>query len=140
VISIPELRWVARLAWVVAAPAWFVWLASDDRGVGAIMAVAAIVCVAFALSGIARWRGGKGVGRRRWLLESMAVGLLTGGLVPPVAVLLILIKISLHSQGTPGFTLGDIGGILNRLPVWALAGVLTGEAMGLIGAALGRGE
>jgi hypothetical protein len=65
----------------------------------------------------------------------MGVGLLTGTLVAPVAVLLILIKISLHSHGTPDFTSGDIGAVMNRTPVWALAGVLSGEALGLLGVA-----
>jgi hypothetical protein len=139
VILVPDLRWVARFGWVIAAPACLVWFDLEDRGLAVVMGLSAVVCLAFALSGIARWRGGKQIERRRWLLESMGTGLLWGALVAPVAVLLILIKISLHSHGTPDFTTGDINQVMARLPVWALAGVLAGEAMGLIGAALGRG-
>jgi len=140
VIRIPDLRWVVRFAWAVAAPAWFVWLAFEDRNLNTVMGLSAVVCVAFALTGVARWRGGKLTDRRRWLLESMGVGLLTGALVAPVAVLLILVKISLHSDGTPEFTSGDIGAVMNRAPVWALAGVLSGEALGLIGVTFSRTE
>jgi ABC-type thiamin/hydroxymethylpyrimidine transport system permease subunit len=140
VIRIPDLRWVVRFAWALAAPAWFVWLAYEDRSLNPVMWLSAIVCVAFALAGIARWRGGKLADRRRWLLELMGIGLLTGALVAPVAVLLILVKISLHSHGTPDFTAGDIAAVMNRAPVWALAGVLSGEALGLIGVTFSRVE
>jgi hypothetical protein len=140
VIRVPDLRWVVRFAWVVAAPAWLVWLAYEDRDLGTVMGMSALVCVAFALTAVARWRAGKLVERRRWLLESMGIGLLSGLLVAPVAALLILVKISLHSHGTPDFTSGDIADVMNRVAVWALAGVLIGEGLGLIGVTFSRTE
>jgi hypothetical protein len=140
VIRIPDLRWVARFAWALTAPAWFVWLAYEDRNLGTVMGLSAAMCVAFALTGVARWRGGKLTDRRRCLLESMGIGLLAGALVAPVAVVLILVKISLHSHGTPDFTSADVGAVMNRAPVWALAGVLSGEALGLIGVSFSHTE
>lgn len=137
-IRIPDLRWTARSAWVVTGLAWFVWLAYEDRSLGTVIGLSAVICLAFALTAVERWRGGKKAERRRWLLESMGIGLVTGALVAPVAVVLILIKISLHSHGTPDFTTGDIAEVMNRLPVWSLAGTLCGEALGLLGAMLGR--
>lgn len=139
-IRIPDLRWVVRFAWAFAAPVWFVWLAYEDRDLGTVMGLSAVICIAFALTAVARWRGGRLTDRRRWLLESMGFGLLTGALVAPVAVVLILVKISLHSHGTPDFSSADIGAVVNRTPIWALAGVLSGEALGLIGATLSHTE
>lgn len=137
-IRIPDLRWVVRLAWAIAGLAWFIWLGYEDRSLGTVMGLSAIVCVALCLTWVAKWRGRRQAERRRWLLESMGFGLLTGGMVAPVAVLLILIKISLHAHGTPDFTTGDIAEVIHRLPVWALAGILCGEAMGLLGAIFSR--
>ncbi|HLC05203.1 MAG TPA: hypothetical protein VJK02_19385 [Anaerolineales bacterium] len=139
-IRIPDLRWVVRYAWMIAAPTAFFWIAYEDRSPSTVMGLSAIVCAAFAVTAIARWRGGILAERRRWLLETMGVGLATGALVAPVAVVLILVKISLHSHGTPDFTTSDIAQVMNRLPVWALAGVLCGEALGLIGVAFSRPE
>lgn len=139
-IRIPDLRWVVRAAWAVAAPAWAVWIAYEDRSLSAVMGLSAIVCAAFAVTAIARWRGGKLTERRRWLLESLGIGLVTGAMVAPGAAVLILMKISLHSHATPDFTSSDIAEVMSRLPVWALAGVLGGEALGLIGAGLSRPE
>lgn len=137
-IQIPDLKWVVRSAWVVAAPAWFLWLAYEDRNLSTVIGMSAVICAAFGLTWFSKWRGGKLAGRRRWLLESMGIGLLAGTLVAPVAVLLILLKISLHSHGTPDFTTSDIAEVMNRLPVWALAGILCGEALGLLGATFAR--
>jgi hypothetical protein len=139
-IRIPDLRWVVRFAWAFAVPAWFVWLAYEDRDLSTLMGLSAVICVAFALTGVARWRGRRLTDRRRWLLESMGFGLLTGALVAPVAVILMLVKISLHSHGMPDFSSADIGAVVNRTPIWAMAGVLSGEALGLIGAILGHTE
>lgn len=139
-IRIPELRWVGRFVWAIAGVAWFVWLGYEDRGLSTVMSLSAVLCLALSLTWVARGRSGKKVGRRRWLLESMGIGLLVGALVPPVAVLLILVKISLHAHGTPDFTSGDVGEVIRRLPVWMLAGVLCGEALGLLGAIFGRLE
>jgi hypothetical protein len=139
-MRIPDLRWAVRSTWVVTALVWFVWLAYEDRSLGTVIGLSAVICIAFALSAVSRWRGGKAAERRRWLLESMGIGLLTGALVAPVAVLLILIKISLHSHGTPDFTTSDIAQVMNRLPVWSLAGTLCGEALGLLGARFSQKE
>lgn len=139
-IRVPDLRWPVRFAWATTGLGWFIWLAYEDRSLSTVMAIAAMVCLAFALTWVSRWRGGKQTERRRWLLESMGIGLLTGALTAPAAIVLILIKTSLHAHGTPDFTAGDIAGVAQRLPVWALAGVLIGEALGLLGATLSRGE
>ena len=140
-IRIPDLRWIVRLVWVVVAPAWFVWIAVEDRTLGPVMLLAALVSSAFAITGLARWRSGSPVERRRWLLESTGVGLAAGALVAPIAILLILIKISIHAHGTPDFSPTDIGAVMGRMPVWMLAGMLCGEALGLaIGAAARREE
>ena len=130
-IRIPDLRWVVRLVWVVVAPAWFVWIALEDRTLAPVMLLAALISSAFAITGLARWRSGTRVERRRWLLESTGVGLAAGALVAPAAILLILIKISIHAHGTPDFSPTDIGAVIRRFPVWMLAGTLCGEALGL---------
>ena len=139
-IRIPELRWVVRLVWVVVAPVWFVWIAVEDRRLGPVLLLAALVSSAFAITGLARWRSGRLVGRRRWLVESTGVGLIAGAMVAPIAILLILIKISIHAHGTPDFSLTDIGSVLEREPVWMLAGMLCGEALGLATAAAAQPE
>ncbi|OGO71579.1 MAG: hypothetical protein A2Z37_01290 [Chloroflexi bacterium RBG_19FT_COMBO_62_14] len=139
-IRIPELRWVVRLVWVVVGPAWFVWIAVEERTLGPVMLLAALVSSAFAITGLARWRSGSRVERRRWLLESTGVGLAAGASVAPIASLLILIKISIHAHGTPDFDLTDIGAVMGRMPVWMLVGALCGEALGLAIVAAARRE
>ena len=139
-IRIPDLRWVVRFVWVVVAPTWFVWIAVEDRTLGPVMLLAALVGSAFAITGLARWRSGSRVERRRWLLESTGVGVAAGASVAPIAILLILIKTSIHAHGTPDFSPTDIGAVMGRMPVWMLAGALCGEALGLAMVAAARSE
>jgi uncharacterized membrane protein len=65
-----------------------------------------------------------------WL--TVGVGALSGLLVPITTVILMLVKISLHYHGVTDFSINDINAVLVRTPIWVVAGLLIGSALGLI--------
>ena len=57
-----------------------------------------------------------------------------------ITALLMLLKNARHSHFFPDFPPGQIGAIIERAPVWALAGGLIGLGLGLLWNALKTGQ
>ena len=64
----------------------------------------------------------------------LILGGLAGLLVPLVAVLLMVLKNSLHGHAVPDFTIPMVASVLQRIPIWVIAGFLVG-----LGVAVWRG-
>ena len=58
----------------------------------------------------------------------MALGAISGGFVGPIAVILALVKTSLHQHAQADFSSEDLTLFVERIPIWALAGLLFGAA------------
>jgi hypothetical protein len=130
---------MARIAWAVAGAVWFLWLGTEDVGPAAPVAVSAVLAAAWGLSVVLR-RGGEEAARTSAARRLCLVGLAAGGAVGPLAALLMLIKISIHTHPVPDFTPADLRSAIGRTPLWAGVGLLVGAAGALVQAARRAGE
>lgn len=131
------LRWIVRLAWGVTGLGWVAWIGFEDRGLTAVMLLAASVCLAAGLSAWARDRK-RAVPRGTDWLRGAGVGVAAGATVGPAAAVLILMKTSLHAHPAPDFSAADLGRVLSVTPIWAAAGLAAGLALGMLAHELGR--
>lgn len=60
------------------------------------------------------------------------LGFIGGMTVAPLAVVLMTIKVSLHSHPIPDFNAADVRAVLGRIPAWCLAGMLAGVGVELL--------
>jgi hypothetical protein len=123
------LRWTSRLVWLLAGAAWLIWIGVEDRAIWPVLLLAAGLASAAGLSWLVRRQAATGRPTNPGL-EALA-GLLAGAATTPIAVLLVLIKTSLHDHPIPDFTPGDILAILRAAPAWTLAGLCIGGAIAL---------
>lgn len=119
------MRSVIRFAWIAVGLAGLVWLALEDRGVTAVQLLAAASVAAGLLT--ARARRPEPVRGRWWVVG----GAVTGALVGPVAVLLILVKTGAHAHPQPEFRAEDVRTVLERSVLWAVAGGIAGAGAAL---------
>lgn len=103
---------------------FLIWLPIEDVDTRYVVPLAAGLCVWFAIRLLA------GSERKLGLARFLFIGTLSGLLISPFAVLLIVFKSGLHAHGFPEFTLEQIVDILRSTPLW----VLVGGAGGLIAA------
>ncbi len=115
-----------------AGVSWFFWFTYEDRGLVAVMLVASAFAAGIGLTALARWLGDRVLSQSAWLVGASLAGLAGGASVGVVAVLLMLVKVSLHDHPVPDFTQADLGAVLGRTPVWAISGALVGGALGLL--------
>ena len=116
-----RIRWAARAAWALAGIMAFFWIGAEDVGLGRVMSLAALLGAGLGLTLIQH-----GARSRAW---SVVAGTLSGTAVPLIAVVLMLVKVSLHAHPNPDFALADFQGALRLTPVWALAGLLAGASL-----------
>ncbi len=128
-VEVPRLRWVVRLAWGVSGLGCAAWFAYEDRGLTAVVLLAAVLCLAAGLTAWARLQRTSVVRLGRRSAGALS-GLLAGTAVGPGAALLILIKTGLHAHPLPDFTAGDLEAALSIWPAWTGAGLAAGWALG----------
>jgi hypothetical protein len=126
------MKWFRRGAWAVAGIVWIFWLGYEDRNLISLIVVAALVAFALGVEGLNRWTESRPTVGLIWLIRSIIVGALTGAAVGPIAVLLALIKISLHSHPTPDFSVDDIRELVRNSLPWIATGSLFGAAVGFV--------
>ena len=124
--------WIRRGAWALAGIVWIFWLGYEDRGLTVLIIVAALIAFALGVEGLYRWTESRPTVAFIWLIRSIIVGTLTGAVVGPIAILLALIKISLHSHATADFSIVDIQVLVRNSLPWIAAGALFGAAVGFV--------
>ena len=127
------MKWTLRTLWALAGLIWFVWLGFEDRGVQAVVIVAAGIALPLGFQLFATWQRLPVHTQAAWMLRSVLSGVSAGILVIPIAIVLALIKISLHQHDVPDFSGMDLQNLLPRTPFWLLAGLLFGAAGGVWG-------
>ena len=120
------LRLAARLAWLATGGGWLVWLALEDQTVVGPLLIALGAAAAGWLTSIARFEPAAS-GRRRRLIV-LAIGLMVGAALTPLAAVLMLVKVSLHSHPVPDFETAQVWSVLARLPIWSVIGLLLSAA------------
>jgi hypothetical protein len=126
------MKCLVRGLWAVAGLAWFLWLGYEDVGLQVVLLLSACLSTAYVVTLWNRWADRPGLSPGQSMLRSAIAGAVGGATIPPLADILMLVKISLHAHSVPDFTARDLGAVLGRTPVWALAGLAAGLALGLV--------
>lgn len=127
------MKWMLRTLWAIAAILWFFWLSFEDQGVQTVVIIATGIGVPLGFQLFAALPLPANHAQNAWMLGSILSGGIAGFLVSPIAILLVLIKISLHQHPVPDFSVMDLQNLWQRTPFWLLAGLLFGAAGGVWG-------
>jgi hypothetical protein len=126
------MTWIVRGLWAVAGVAWFAWLGYEDVGLAVVLSLSGWISLAYVVTLWRRWSESWRLEPGQYLVRAAIVGLVGGATAPPLADILMLVKISIHGHTVADFTARDLAAVLWRTPVWALAGLAAGLALGLI--------
>lgn len=125
-------RWVA----IVTGAAVFIWLRLEDNDPFFAVVLGALVSVVWAaLWLLGRW-GGKMVAKRTVLVLAPALGAASGLGAALSTTLLMFFKNASHAHLYPDFPIEVMAAILQRAPLWFVAGALAGLGTACIGLAL----
>jgi hypothetical protein len=124
---------IRRITWAITGVLWFLWIGYEDRGVTAILIMSAVITFPVGLEFYRRRGKGDALGQAAWIIRGLSIGAMSGALVGPVALLLASLKTSLHQHEVADFGTDELILLVNRIPVWALAGVLFGTAGAMLG-------
>lgn len=123
--------WWLRISWGLTGALWFFWIGIEDRSTFTVLIMSAALVSALAITGYQRRVNHLPDAGKRRLVGTLLLGLLGGMLVPPTAILLMAVKISLHNHAVPDFTREDVISVLTSTPAWVLGGLLFAAANAL---------
>lgn len=121
----------ARLFALTVGIMVFLWLGIEDNSVFPAAVMSLLSTVTMLALWLSRKLGGKTLSARRLLSGAALVGALGGLGTSAAGAALMLFKNGVHSHVHPDYPLGLIVEILQRAPLWALAGSLTGLGLAL---------
>jgi hypothetical protein len=122
-----RIRWF-RLGLVGLVVLWFVWIGIEDTGLFTVLLMAAALLIAAAVAVYMRQNERLPQSGKQRFAAILLIGLASGTLITPTAVLLMAIKISLHNHIVPDFTRRDITAVLESTPAWVLGALLLSSA------------
>jgi hypothetical protein len=108
----------------------FMWLSAEDS-VWLVSVLGAMMSVLSVLHGVFRLKR-RTYPARLWVPGLILLGALSGAGSVVGTVILMVMKTSLHSHVFPDYPFPLIAGIVERVPVWTLAGALIGLALALL--------
>lgn len=128
----PVFRPWMRLVAVGYGLVMLLWLSLEDTHTEPV----ALLGTGFALLSVAGWLigqyGGVSLAARLWMPGAVLVGALTGAGAALMTTLLMFFKTAQHSHVFPDYPLPMMLAMLQRLPVWGVAGALIGLGVVLI--------
>jgi hypothetical protein len=124
---------IRRIVWGVVGLTWFLWIGYEDRSLTPILILSALISYAIGLEIRLRQRQKLDRVKLETVLRLMAVGVFAGAIVGPMAVLLALLKTSLHQHAVTDFSTDDLILLVRGVPVWALSGTFFGAAAAILG-------
>jgi hypothetical protein len=127
-------RWHRRLRWVVIAygAAVFLWSAPEDNHIWPVVTLGTLGAALAVYAWAAGRLGGRTLLTREAVLLLAMLGAAVGLGASLVTAALMLFKNIRHSHLFPDYPLGQIGAILERAPIWSLAGALCGVGAALV--------
>lgn len=132
-IPLPLGRRLILIATALDAVAILFWAGLEDTNITPVVALGAITAaLVFGHALLARSRSGP-FKASEWFVWMILGGACAGMGAALCAILLMAIKVSLHSHDYPDFSPSAVIGIFTRAPQWGLAGLLIGLGLALIG-------
>ncbi len=129
----PLARRLLLIATALDAVAILFWAGLEDASVAPVVALGAITAaLTFGHALLARWRSGS-LNAGEWCVWMILGGAGAGMGAALAAILLMAIKVSLHSHNYPDYSPTAVVGLFTRAPQWGLAGLLIGLGLALIG-------
>lgn len=109
----------------------FLWLSPEDNQVWPVVLLGTALGVIGTALAVANRFGGRVIPAWGIIPALALLGAVTGAASTLAAVMLMFLKTALHSHSYPDYPPGLMLAMLERLPAWALAGLLAGIAAGL---------
>ncbi len=109
----------------------FLWLTPEDS-VWLVSVLGAGLALILAAHGLFKWSAGRVFPARVWFPGAVLLGAAVGAGATVMTMLLMLMKTSLHNHLYPDYSIGVMGGIVQRIIPWTAAGALVGLAAALI--------
>ena len=128
----PDLSRAVRLAWILTGLMWFVWLGVEDRGVVLVLLLGTSISVSASITGLERWGKGRILSGRLWWTSWLGFGISGAIGMGPLALLLISVKVSLHSHELPDFNLSHVLQVIDVWPVWGLGMLIVALGLGVL--------
>jgi hypothetical protein len=120
---------IVRWLWVIGLPLSIVWLSLEDSSRFGAATVGLLWALLTARHAYVRWI------RRTDPAGLLTAATLAGALVGPMAVVLMALKVALHSHPVPDYQIDDIHAMLAWIPAGGSLGLLLGAGLVLL-----RGE
>ena len=131
-MQIPErgakARWAALLCGIII----FLWLGPEDNHVWPVVLLSTFASALMVSFWMMRRYGGQTLTGTEVVRLSIIGGALTGLSTSPVSALLMLLKNARHAHFTPDFLPQQMLAILERAPVWAVAGGFAGAGLAVL--------
>lgn len=131
-LRLPFRRWPL----ILYGLAVFFWLGPEDNHIWPVVLLGTTGALLAVYSWTAHRLQGQTVRDRQVVLLLAAMGSASGLGASVVTALLMLFKNARHAHIFPDYPAGMMGAILERAPLWALAGGLVGLGLGLLWLAL----
>ena len=108
------------------------WLSLEDNGTLSVALLGTGAAALFTIIALLNRIGGYVLPMRFWFTGLIGLGAAIGALSTLTTTLLMFFKTSWHNHGFPDYPPAMMLAMLQRLPVWMLAGALIGLAIALI--------
>lgn len=132
-LRLPHVRRLILIATALDAVAILFWAGLEDTNIALVVTLGTITAtLVFGHALLARSRSGD-FKAGEWFLWMILGGACAGVGAALCAILLMAIKVSLHSHTYPDYSPSAVIGIFSRAPQWGLAGLLIGLGLTLIG-------
>jgi len=122
------LRWLF-LAWGAAI---LIWLSMEDNNAIPVAVLATGASLLLTTAQTMRWLQTYPIQRRYRLPGALLFGAAAGAGAAITTAILMLLKTGLHSHVAPDYTFAQMLGMVERAPLWALAGALVALGVALV--------
>jgi hypothetical protein len=112
--------------------ALLLWLSLEDNGTLSVALLGTGAATLFTIIALLNRIGGRVLSMRLWFTGLIGLGAAIGALSTLTTTLLMFFKTGWHGHGFPDYPPAMMLAMLQRLPVWMLAGALIGLAIAMI--------
>jgi len=110
----------------------FLWLGPEDNHVWPVVFISMGAAALILTQWLLRRFGGQDISETYILPMGMTIGGIIGLATAVITALLMLFKNARHAHVFPDFPPGLMGAVLERAPVWTIAGSIFGLGVGLL--------